>query len=45
VAAVAGFAGEPGPDMFLAPVLEQARAVVAGRALRTEIEAAVGPLG
>jgi histidine ammonia-lyase len=44
VAALAGFAGEPGPDVFLAPVIEQTRAVVAGRALRTEIEDAVGPL-
>ncbi|MBG0563043.1 histidine ammonia-lyase [Actinoplanes aureus] len=44
VAAVEPFAGTPGPDLFLAPVLEQARAVVAGRALRGEIEAAVGPL-
>ncbi|MGA5303970.1 histidine ammonia-lyase [Nucisporomicrobium flavum] len=44
VAAVSGFAGEPGPDRFLAPVLEQARTVVAERALRVEIEAAVGPL-
>jgi histidine ammonia-lyase len=43
--AVAGFAGEPGPDLFLAPVLEQARAVVSGRALRADIEATVGPLG
>ncbi|RZU52296.1 histidine ammonia-lyase [Krasilnikovia cinnamomea] len=44
VAAVGAFAGEPGPDVFLAPVLEQARAVVSGRALRAEIEAATGPL-
>jgi histidine ammonia-lyase len=44
VAAVSPFAGGPGPDVFLAPVLEQARAVIAGPALRTEIEAALGPL-
>jgi histidine ammonia-lyase len=44
VAAVGGFAGPPGPDVFLAPVLEQARAVVAGRELRAAIESAVGPL-
>jgi histidine ammonia-lyase len=44
IAAFAGFAGEPGPDVFLAPVLEQARAVVSGRALRADIEAAVGRL-
>ena len=45
VAQVARFAGEPGPDVFLAPVIEAARAVVAGPALRADIEAAVGPLG
>ncbi|MEU4426640.1 histidine ammonia-lyase [Actinoplanes sp. NPDC024001] len=45
VAAVEPFAGTPGPDLFLAPVLEQARAVIAGPALRADIEAAVGPLG
>jgi histidine ammonia-lyase len=44
VAAVARFAGEPGPDVFLAPVLEQARGVVSDRALRDEIETSVGPL-
>ena len=44
IAAVAGFAGEPGPDRFLAPVLEQARAVIAGPILRAAIEAEVGPL-
>jgi histidine ammonia-lyase len=44
VAAVSGFAGEPGPDRFLAPVLEQARAVIAGPVLRAAIEAEVGPL-
>ena len=44
IAAVAPFAGEPGPDRFLAPVLEHARAVVAGRALRAEIDTAVGRL-
>ena len=44
IAAVAPFAGEPGPDRFLAPVLEQARAVVAGRALRVEIEKTIGGL-
>jgi len=31
--------------MFMAPVLEQARAVIAGRTLRADIEATVGPLG
>jgi histidine ammonia-lyase len=44
VAAVRGFAGEPGPDVFLAPVIDGARRVVAGSELRAEIEAAVGPL-
>lgn len=44
LAAVSSFAGAPGPDVFLAPVLEQARFVVAGRHLRSEIEAVVGSL-
>jgi histidine ammonia-lyase len=44
IAAVSGFAGEPGPDRFLAPVLEQARAVIASPVLRAAIEAEVGPL-
>ncbi|MFY1695483.1 histidine ammonia-lyase [Solwaraspora sp. WMMA2101] len=37
-------AGEPGPDVFLAPVLEAVRGVVAGRELRAAIEAEIGPL-
>jgi histidine ammonia-lyase len=44
IAAVSGFAGEPGPDRFLAPVLEQTRTVIAGPVLRAAIEAEVGPL-
>jgi histidine ammonia-lyase len=44
IEAVSRFAGEPGPDVFLAPVLEQARAVIAGRALRADVEATVGPI-
>ncbi len=44
VAAVHGFAGEPGPDIFLAPVLDGARDVIAGPELRAAIEAEVGPL-
>ncbi|MEV1285558.1 histidine ammonia-lyase [Micromonospora sp. NPDC049679] len=44
VEAVARFAGEPGPDIFLAPVMEAARAVVSGRELRTAIESELGPL-
>jgi len=41
---VSAFAGVPGPDVFLAPVLEQARATVAGRELLDSIEASVGAL-
>jgi histidine ammonia-lyase len=44
VAALAPHAGEPGPDRFLAPVIEAARAIVRGPDLRREIEAALGPL-
>ena len=43
-AAMAALGGDPGPDVFLAPVLEKARAVVGGRELRTAIEDAIGPL-
>ncbi|KUL27297.1 histidine ammonia-lyase [Actinoplanes awajinensis] len=42
VEAVEPFAGKPGPDIFLAPVLEQTRTVLAGPALRATIEAAIG---
>nr|MDT0662218.1 histidine ammonia-lyase [Micromonospora sp. DSM 115978] len=45
VAAVGEFAGDPGPDIFLAPVLEAARATVAGINLRAAVERATGPLG
>ncbi len=44
VAALTEFAGEPGPDLFLAPVLEATRAVVSGSELRAAIESAIGPL-
>jgi histidine ammonia-lyase len=44
IAAVASFAGAPGPDIFLAPVLENARAVISGRELRAAIEAEIGAL-
>jgi len=44
VAALAEHAGEPGPDVFLAPVIEAARALVAGTDLRTSIESEIGPL-
>jgi histidine ammonia-lyase len=37
-------AGEPGPDIFLAPVLAACRELVAGRELRAAVESAVGPL-
>jgi histidine ammonia-lyase len=36
--------GPPGPDRFLAPVIEAARTLIGGRSLRGAIEAAVGPL-
>lgn len=41
---VGAFAGEPGPDIFLAPVIEAARALVTGTELRTAVEADTGPL-
>lgn len=44
IAALAGAAGDPGPDIFLAPVLETARTVVAGPELRAAIEREVGAL-
>ncbi|HEX5542789.1 MAG TPA: histidine ammonia-lyase [Micromonospora sp.] len=44
IGAVAEFAGEPGPDIFLAPAMEAARTLVAGRELRAAIEREVGPL-
>jgi histidine ammonia-lyase len=43
-AAVAPIAGKPGPDQFLAPVIEQVKHLIEGPALIAEIEAAVGPL-
>jgi histidine ammonia-lyase len=42
VAAVAEFAGGPGPDAFLAPVLERTRALIAGPSLRADVESALG---
>lgn len=42
--AVRPSAGEPGPDIFLAPVLEAVRAIVAGPDLRAAIESELGPL-
>ena len=44
IAAVAEVAGPPGPDIFLAPVLERCRELVRGTALREAIEKATGPL-
>jgi histidine ammonia-lyase len=44
VAALAEAAGPPGPDVFLAPVIEAARAVVVDRQLRDAIEVEVGAL-
>ncbi|MFB9183812.1 histidine ammonia-lyase [Dactylosporangium sucinum] len=44
VAEVAAFAGMPGPDLFLAPVLESARTLIAERAFRARLESACGPL-
>jgi histidine ammonia-lyase len=44
VAAVSAFAGGPGPDIFLAPAMEAARALIAGPTLRGDIESAIGPL-
>ncbi|MEV4138167.1 histidine ammonia-lyase [Dactylosporangium sp. NPDC049742] len=44
MAAVEEHAGGPGPDVFLAPVLEAVRATVSGPALRTAIEQEVGTL-
>ena len=38
------YAGEPGPDAFLAPILERTRELLVGPELRAEIEAVVGPL-
>ncbi|WP_238012061.1 histidine ammonia-lyase [Dactylosporangium sp. AC04546] len=44
VATVERFAGGPGPDVFLAPVLESARALIWSRDLRAGIEREAGPL-
>ncbi|GAA3283360.1 MULTISPECIES: histidine ammonia-lyase [Dactylosporangium] len=44
VATVEQFAGGPGPDVFLAPVMEAARGLVGSRELRQEIERVAGHL-
>ena len=42
VTLVGKVAGEPGPDVFLAPVLEAARDLIASPDLRSAIEDALG---
>lgn len=44
IGAVRRFAGEPGPDAFVAPAIEAARDLVTGHELRDAIESATGPL-
>jgi len=44
VAAVSAFTGEPGPDRFVAPTIEAARAFVTGTELQDAVDAEVGPL-
>ncbi|MEU7849336.1 histidine ammonia-lyase [Micromonospora parva] len=44
VEALADAIGEPGPDVFLAPLVETARAVVRGPNLRVVIESEIGTL-
>jgi histidine ammonia-lyase len=44
VAAVRRFAGDPGPDAFVAPTIEAARALISGPDLRAAVEAELGPL-
>ncbi|PSK63655.1 Histidine ammonia-lyase [Micromonospora sp. MH33] len=45
LAALGEAIGEPGPDVFLAPLMEAAREVVRSPELRAAIEREVGPLG
>lgn len=44
VEVVTAFAGGPGPDIFLAPAIEAARGLVAGKGLRDRVESVVGVL-
>ncbi|GAB3221847.1 histidine ammonia-lyase [Glycomyces halotolerans] len=44
IRAVAPIAGEPCPDQFMAPVVEQVKDLLTGPGLRAEIETAVGRL-
>lgn len=43
-AAVEPIAGKPGPDHFVAPVIEQVKTLVTGPHLQADIEAVIGPL-
>lgn len=44
IAAVGHISGKPGPDQFMAPVIEQVKHLLESPNLRSEIEAAVGSL-
>ena len=44
IAALHAAAGEPGPDVFLAPAVDAARDLLAGPRLRAVIEVRIGPL-
>jgi len=44
IAAVERIADKPGPDQFMAPVIEQVKHLLTGPNLRADIEAAIGPL-
>ncbi|WP_156037484.1 histidine ammonia-lyase, partial [Glycomyces tenuis] len=44
IAAVEPIAGKPGPDQFMAPVIEQVKNLVTGPSLKVDIESAIGPL-
>ncbi|WP_199036026.1 histidine ammonia-lyase [Glycomyces salinus] len=44
VAAVEPIAGKPGPDHFVAPVLERIKPLITGPTLKSDVEAAVGGL-
>ncbi|GAB3849619.1 hypothetical protein GCM10029963_34370 [Micromonospora andamanensis] len=45
ITALGGAVGDPGPDVFLAPLMEAARTVLSGPDLRAAIEQEIGPLG
>ncbi|WP_100446563.1 histidine ammonia-lyase [Glycomyces xiaoerkulensis] len=44
IGAVGPIAGKPGPDQFMAPVMEQVKALVTGPGLKSDIEGATGSL-